>query len=185
MTALHEPAADAPAPESPTPDGPAPDSADGYAPPGEDRPLRGYAVAMGTYGALTAGVVALARRRGRSLPEVTLRDLALFGLATHRASRLLTKDAVTSPLRAPFTRYESPGAPSELNESVRAQGSVGHAVGELLTCPFCLGQWVATGFVAGSVFAPRATRLVAAVFAAVGISDFLQYAYAGAGKLAE
>jgi hypothetical protein len=33
------------------------------------------------------------------------------------------------------------------------------------------------------VFAPRATRLVAATFAGVAVSDFLQYAYAGAQKV--
>jgi hypothetical protein len=28
-------------------------------------------------------------------------------------------------------------------------------MGELLTCPFCLGQWVATGLIFGLVLAPR------------------------------
>lgn len=52
-----------------------------------------------------------------------------------------------------------------------------HDVGELVTCPFCLAHWVATGFMAGMVFAPRATRLTAATFTAVAASDFLQGAY--------
>jgi hypothetical protein len=50
-------------------------------------------------------------------------------------------------------------------------------VGELLVCPFCLDQWVATGYAAGLVVAPRATRFVASIMATVAISDFLQIGY--------
>lgn len=32
-------------------------------------------------------------------------------------------------------------------------------IGELVTCPFCTSVWVATGFTAGMIFLPRATRL--------------------------
>jgi hypothetical protein len=46
----------------------------------------------------------------------------------------------------------------------------------LLVCPFCVGQWVATGFVFGLVLRPRATRLAASVFAALTAADFLQFA---------
>ena len=53
-----------------------------------------------------------------------------------------------------------------------------HAVAELLTCPFCMAQWTATGLVAGHVLAPRFTRLLTATFAAVAGADALQYAYA-------
>jgi hypothetical protein len=102
-----------------------------------------------------------------------------MALATHRLSVLVAKDSVTSPIRAPFTRYEGVEGPSKLKESVRGEG-VRHSIGELLTCPFCLSQWTATGFAIGTVFAPRATRLVATTFAAVGLADLLQFARAKA-----
>jgi hypothetical protein len=158
---------------------------EGYAPPEEDRPLAGYVVAMGTYLGIAGVIGFVARRQRRPAPTFSGGDVVLFGLATQRASRLVAKDAVTSPIRAPFARYKEPGLPGELNESVRVDGTVGHAVGELLTCPFCVGQWVASAFVAGAVFAPRATRAVATVFAAVGVSDFLQFVYAGVTKLSK
>jgi hypothetical protein len=60
---------------------------------------------------------------------------------------------------------------------VRGHG-VQHSVGELLSCPMCLAQWVATGLSAGLVLAPRQTRLVLATFTAVAGADFLQYLYA-------
>lgn len=152
---------------------------------GEDRPLGGYMVLDATYLSLVAALGVTMRRRGVRLPErLPLADLALVGIATHKLSRTMAKDAISSPLRAPFNRYSGPGAPAELNEEVVADG-VPHALGELVSCPFCLAQWIATGFVSGLVFAPKATRLVASTFTAVAISDFLQMAYAKAGQAAE
>ncbi len=120
------------------------------------------------------------RRKG--LPEsVGWSDIALISVATHKLSRLLTKDPVTSPFRAPFTRFEGAAGKGELNEEVRGTGGQ-HAVGELVTCPFCLGQWVATAFVFGLVLAPRATRLTTTVFTALTASDFLQLAYSAAAS---
>jgi Protein of unknown function (DUF1360) len=155
----------------------------GYAP-GLDRPLGGYAVLMGLYGAaVTAGAVAL-RRRGRPLPDVRLADIALVGVATHKLARRVTKDSVTSPLRAPFTRYEGLAGPAELKEGVRGTG-VRKAVGELISCPFCISQWMATGFTFGLLTAPRATRWAASVFSSLALADFLQFAYAWAEQQAE
>ena len=45
-------------------------------------------------------------------------------------------------------------------------------VGELITCPFCLGQWVGTGFVVAQVLWPRAARIVTAGFAAIGLGPY-------------
>jgi hypothetical protein len=45
-----------------------------------------------------------ARLAGRSIPErVDARDIALLGMATHKLSLVGSQDAITSPLRAPFT----------------------------------------------------------------------------------
>jgi hypothetical protein len=92
------------------------------------------------------------------------------------------KDAVTSPLRAPFTQYQGPSGDAELGEEVRGTG-LRHSIGELVSCPFCLSVWVATGFAAGLVFAPRFTRLAATTFTAVAVSDALQLGYAAAQQL--
>ena len=143
-----------------------------------DRPLGGFLAVAGTYAvAVVAGTVALRRRR-RPLPErLGAADLALLTVATHKLSRLLAKDPVTSPLRAPFTRYEGMSGPAELAEKVRGTG-LRKAVGALVTCPFCLAVWVATAFVFGLVVAPRSTRLAAAVLTAVTGADVLHFAYA-------
>jgi hypothetical protein len=144
---------------------------------GQDRPLRPSVGLMALYSATVAGLGALARRRGRLADTMGPADLALFGVATFRLSRILAKDPITSPIRAPFTRLEGTSGPAELHEEVRGTGWR-HAIGELVTCPFCLGQWVATGFVFGAMLAPRLTRAVAATFAVHAAADALQFAYA-------
>jgi hypothetical protein len=144
---------------------------------GADRPLAGYLALASAYSAGTLGGVALAKALGRPVPNgLSPWDVAQLSVATHKVSRLVAKDPVTSPIRAPFTRYEGLSAPGELDEEVRAHG-LGHPVGELLTCPMCLAQWVATAFCVGLVVAPRSTRLALATFTAVSGSDFLQHVY--------
>jgi hypothetical protein len=154
-----------------------PDGSEGPKPEEQEAPRE----RLGTYAALTGGYAAalgafvLARRR--KLPQgISPGDLALIGVATHKTSRALAKEKVTAPLRVPFTEHEGEGGPGELEESPRGSG-FRHAVGELLVCPYCLDQWVATGYAVGLVTAPRATRFVAGIMATVAISDFLQIAY--------
>jgi hypothetical protein len=144
----------------------------------QDRPLRSYSRVLTVYGGAVAVLIVAGRLSGRMPPEkLDPMDLALMSLFTHRLSRTLAKDTITSPLRAPFTRYIGVSGPSELKEEARGSG-LRHALGELVSCPFCLSQWVATGYAAGMVFAPRLTRLAGGAMAAVAISDWLQLAYA-------
>jgi hypothetical protein len=147
---------------------------------GQDRPLAAYSAVLGGYAGLLGVVTAVGRARGVRLPtRFTVQDTVLVCLATHKASRLVTKEAVTSPLRAPFTTYEKATGMAEVNESARGHG-VQHTIGELLTCPFCLGVWAASGLTAGMVFAPKVTRLVTTALTAVAVSDSLQLLYDGA-----
>ncbi len=152
---------------------------------GEDRPLGGYVLVLAVFAALVAGAAGLAALTGRRLPSaISPWDVALLAAGTHKLSRTISKDSVTAPLRAPFTRYTGRGGPAEVMEEVRAASGFRHSVGELLTCPFCLDVWISTGFAIGWVFAPRVTRLVAATFTAITGADFLQLAYAKAQQSA-
>src|ERR1700709_1049127 len=95
---------------------------DDYAPP-SDRPPPPHAVFAALFNTLFATGLVLARRQGRQLPErVEPRDLIVIGVATHKLSRLISKDKVTAPLRAPFTELEEKGGPSEFEESSRGKG---------------------------------------------------------------
>lgn len=155
--------------------------------PHEHRPLDGYLVAMGAFSTLAGSLAVAAKVTGRTVPDrVSVQDVLMISLATHKLSRLIAKDAVTSPLRAPFVRYTEPIGAAEINEEVRDEGSlVRHAIGELVTCPFCLAVWVATGLTGGLVLAPRLTRLATTAMTATAVSDFLQMAYSIAKEAAE
>jgi hypothetical protein len=149
----------------------------GYAPEEEERPLKSYAVLMGTFTTLACGFAAWFRRSGRALPDrIDDRDLLLLTLASHKASRLISKDKVTSTIRAPFAQYQGSAGPGEVNEEPRGQG-LRHAIGEMLICPYCLGMWVSAAFTAGLLVAPRFTRWVAAVLSIFFGSEMLQIAY--------
>ena len=149
--------------------------------------VHGLTARSGAYAALSAGfasavggaLVAL-RAAGKPLPaRIAVGDVVLGGVATEKLSRLLAKDKIASFVRAPFTEYQGPGGPGEVEEKPRGSG-VRYAVGELLTCPYCLGLWVAAGYGLGLVGAPRATRLTGFVLTALTISDSLQIAYKAA-----
>jgi hypothetical protein len=150
----------------------------------EHRPLRGYAVLTSAFGIAIAGSLLASRRAGRELPErYAPLDIFTAGVATHKLSRLISKDKVTSFLRAPFVRYEEGAGHGEVSEEPRGTG-LRLATGELLVCPYCLGQWVAAGFAVGMVAAPRFTRLVAYAYTAETVSDFLQLGYLAAEERA-
>jgi hypothetical protein len=75
---------------------------------GSERPTRSYAVLSAGFGvAIGAALVAL-RAAGKPLPKgFGIGDVLLGGVATHKLSRLLAKDKVTSFMRAPFTEYQA------------------------------------------------------------------------------
>lgn len=127
----------------------------------EPRPLGGYFAVLCMYAGAVTLTSLLAAASGRRLPRRwRTQDLAIVTLGTHKLSRTLTKDAVTSPLGAPFAHYGSTAGPAEVHEKTRRSSQLRHSLGEVLTCPFCLDVWVATAFAIGLVFAPRLTRLV-------------------------
>jgi hypothetical protein len=144
---------------------------------GEDVPLISYGVLVGTFNLLFALFLLVARVSGKSLPErLDAKDVALLGMATHKISLVGSQDAIMSPLRAPFTELNEKQSPKKVDEKPRGEG-LRRSVGELLTCQFCLSVWVASFFTYGFVLLPRVSRLVAAVFTAVTVSDFLHQAY--------
>ena len=145
-------------------------------------PLRDYAGLVALFNVALVGGIAVADRRGRGVPErLTAGDMVLLSVATHKLSRLITKDRVTSSARAPFTRYEEPAGHGELEEHARGSG-MRRAVGQLLVCPYCIGQWVAGAFTVGMVASPRVTRLLAGMFTMLSAADFLHLAYLAAEK---
>ena len=155
------------------------EEAEGYqagTPAKERPPLAGYLGLLGVYSAGVAVFAFLFRRSGRKLPQrIPAGDIALLGTATFKLSRIVTRDKVTGVVRAPFTHYEGSANASEVTEEIRATGAP-KAIGELLMCPFCMSQWIATALGCLYLVAPRAARAAASVLTAVVVADGLQYA---------
>jgi Protein of unknown function (DUF1360) len=132
----------------------------------EERPLPEYAALTGAFGAVLGGFLLLARRR---LPErVPFGDVVRIGLASYKIGRLVAKDEVTTWVRAPVTL--DPGATEPKPRGVE------RALGELVTCPYCVGVWIASGLSYALILFPRQTRVVTTIFAAQGVADFLNAA---------
>lgn len=152
-------------------------------PPGDDRPLGSYAVLMAAFGVLSGIFATWFSRSGRQLPDrIDGRDFVLLTVASHKLARLLSKDRITSPLRAPFTEPQGEGGPGEVEEKSRGRG-LRRAIGQLLLCPYCLGMWTSAGFVVGLLTVPRFTRWTASVLSMFFGSELLQIAYKKAEEL--
>lgn len=133
----------------------------------ETKPLHEYATLTAVFTGVLGGFLVLA---GRRLPErVPWSDVARVGLASYKVGRLVAKERVTKFVRAPVTQDEEATEPEPTGW--------GRALGELVTCPHCVGLWTAAGFSYGLVLFPRQTRFVTSVFGAQAIADFLNNAY--------
>lgn len=153
-------------------------SSDDYAPPTRV-PLRGYGAALLVYGGALAFAMHVA---GRRRVHTRWSDIVLLGVATHKLSRLLTKDFVTAPLRAPFTRRRESEGAAEVHDEPRG-GAIRRSIGYLLTCPYCLGVWVSTGLTSALLARPNHTRFFLGLLAADTVSDFLHLRYARSNEL--
>jgi hypothetical protein len=132
---------------------------------------------MGAFSLIFALFCLLSRITGRPIPErIEAKDIALLGMAAHKMSMIGSEDAITSPLRAPLTEIQEKESPKKVVEKPRGEG-LRRSMGELLMCKFCLGVWLASFLTYGLVLVPRVTRLIAALFAVVTVSDYLHQTY--------
>lgn len=125
----------------------------------------------GAFLGLLGAFSALLRRRNE---QVQLRplDLAMLGLSTYRTGRLLAFERVAQPLRAPVTETVPDG--SGAGEAIVATGKGWRwTLGELVSCPICIGTWVAAGLVYGLHVAPRPTRVFLAIMSSTGVAQIL------------
>jgi hypothetical protein len=134
------------------------------------RPLAAYAGIIAAFNAAAGLGLLAAVRSGRLPARLDLSDVALYGVATAKLSRVLTRSRVTSVVRAPFTRFQHDAGHGEVDEEARGTG-LRRAVGELLVCPHCIAQWVATAFVGGHLASPRIARAVASLFVVGWVAD--------------
>jgi hypothetical protein len=147
----------------------------------DELPIDGYATMIAVFMGSFVGLIAAARKADVLPKRVPFRDIVLLGVATHKLTRIVTRERVTIPLRVPFTQYQGRDGAGQVRHHPRGHGNP-RAIGSLGKCQYCAVPRVATGPAAGLLCAPRATRLACSMFAIVAISDFLHQVYAGARR---
>jgi Protein of unknown function (DUF1360) len=132
-------------------------------------PYESYAAIAGVFLGGIAAVAAVTRRApaGRAL------DFLALSAATFKASRTLSRERVASFVRQPFVEGEA-----ETGEAEQPAGEgMQRALGELVTCPRCVGAWSAAALASSQVVAPSFGRLLTWSLGAAGANDFLQAAF--------
>jgi hypothetical protein len=140
----------------------------------EQRERLAYVTLVGLFLGLL-GIFVSRERKERQAFDPHPRDIVLIALATFRAGRVTAFERVTEPFRDPVT--ETVPDEYDAGENVVAEGTgVRKAIGELVSCPICVGTWVASGLVYGLRIAPGPTRLVAAILGVSGLAEMLNAA---------
>lgn len=140
-------------------------------------PFKYYFLLVVLYNTLLAAELRRVSKPGRkTFNENSILELLLFAGATHKLSRMITRDNVTSPFRAPFTRFQHYLGYGEVLEGPRKHGP-SQAIGELLSCNYCADPWVALALLYGLRYFPKATRASLGFFSAIGLADALHVAY--------
>ena len=142
----------------------------------EEQLLAEYAFMLAFFVASAAALTGIAIEKDRLPRKPSLLDLAILGIATHKLSRIIAKDRITSIVRAPFVNYIRSAGHGEVEEEPRGRG-IQRGIGQLVSCPYCIAPWCATALAFGFIFAPRVTRFFAGILASVAASDFLHKAY--------
>ena len=130
-----------------------------------DRPPHGSYAAIA---ALFLGGIAAVATSSRRAPAGTALDFVALSAATFKASRTLSRERVAGFVREPFVESE---------EERPAGEGLQRALGELVTCPRCVGAWTAAGLASSQMLAPRFGRLLTWSLGAAGANDFLQAAF--------
>jgi len=147
----------------------------------EEALLAEYATMLTLYTSGFAALTILAHSQKRLPNSIPPLELLMLAIATHKFSRIVAKDRITGALRAPFVHYERSVGAGEVEEEPRGRG-LQRAVGQLISCPYCVGPWCAATLGFGMLFVPRATRFFASILASVAMSDFLHRAYSATKK---
>ena len=116
------------------------------------------------------GTFTLRLMRDRRDLRVRPFDLLLLGLSSFRVGRMIAFEGVAAPLREPFTTTQ-PDASGAGQTVVAAGRGTRRVFGELMSCPICIGTWVAAGLVYGLHLLPRPTRVFLTIMGTTGVAE--------------
>ena len=124
---------------------------------------------------LYIGTILLLYSLDRLPRAIGVLDLVILGLASARLSDIISTDEVMQWLREPFVEMEEAVIADRRVEVRGGRGSgLRQTIGELLSCPWCIGVWIAAGLSYLYFLVPRLIWLFALVFAISEIASTLQ-----------
>ena len=129
----------------------------------DERPLPEYATLAAAF--WIAFGLFLTANRERLPDRMRPADLGLIALSSYKLSRLITKEDVTAFVRAPVTEDAEAQRPK--------RDGMARVLGELVTCPYCIGLWITGALSSAHVLYPRETRFFTSIFGTYAVTDFL------------
>jgi hypothetical protein len=128
-----------------------------------------YLSLMGLFGGLFVAFSARERGRRRTAPPpIRPFDFVLLALSVFRLARIVSSDQIAEPLRAPVTKEAEEGSEPKGRGAQRA-------LGELVSCPLCIGVWISAVLSYGLLWLPGPTRVLLAIFGAAGAAEALNF----------
>ena len=125
--------------------------------------------------ALYIGIMALLQYLGHLPRHINTLDLVLIGLAAARLSDVISTDEVMKWLREPFVQTEETEiAGREVTTRTGRGRGIRKVFGDLLSCPWCVGVWVAAGLSYAYFLLPGYVWLLILVLAIAEIGSILQ-----------
>lgn len=124
---------------------------------------------------LYIGMMLLLNYLGRLPRSISVFDLILIGLASARLTDIISTDEVMAWLREPFIQLEETEIAGREVEIREGKGDgFRKVIGDLLSCPWCIGVWIAAGLSYAYFLFPRVVWLFVLIMAIAEISSILQ-----------
>ncbi|WP_064092279.1 DUF1360 domain-containing protein [Rossellomorea aquimaris] len=105
-------------------------------------------------------------------------ELFCLGLAVFRLTHLIVFDKITEFIRSPF--FDEVTEPSENGEEdiylIPKKGGIKGFLGELLSCYWCTGMWVAISLYGLNNYFPSIFAPITTILAVAGIASILEAA---------
>jgi len=124
---------------------------------------------------LYVGVMAALYFLGRLPTNIGPFDLVLLGLAAARLTDIISTDQIMEWLRRPFVKMETTEIAEREVETRTGRGrGLKKVIGDLLSCPWCVGVWVAASLTYAYFLLPAVIWVFILIMAIAEIGSLLQ-----------
>ena len=124
---------------------------------------------------LYVGVMATLYFLGRLPTSIRSFDVVLLGLAAARLTDIISTDQIMEWLRRPFVKMETTEIAGHEVETRTGRGhELKKVLGDLLSCPWCVGVWVAAGLTYAYFLMPAVIWIFILIMAIAEIGSLLQ-----------